>query len=162
MKKIIRSLALLSLISTPLLAGKVDMRVRLSPTGSFTITGTSLSGKVVRKGDSIFAESIVLDLRNLKSGIELRDKHVQEYFETDKFPQAVLLEALGTSSSFRGKLKLRGIVKDIQGNFEDTGASGKAFFKVKMSDFNIKNASYMGLGVKDEIEVIVDGPIPTT
>jgi len=143
----------------PGFAQKVEMKVKLSPAGSFTITGTSLSGKVIRKGSSIIVQNVVLDLRSLQSGMELRDKHVQEYFETSKFPQAVLLKAVGKDAKFVGDLKIRGIVKRIEGSFEDEGKTAKASFKVNMSDFKIKKANYMGLGVNDEITVEVEGPV---
>jgi hypothetical protein len=159
--KILKSSTLLFtlLVSAIIHAQKVDMKVKLSPAGAFTISGTGLSGKVTKNGDTYVSENIVLDLRDLKSGIELRDKHVQEYFETDKYPQAVLIKGTGKDGKFVGDLKIREVVRRIEGTFETSDASGKAFFKVKMSDFRIKKAIYMGIGVNDEVAVEVEMPL---
>ena len=141
-------------------AESVKMIAKLSPAGSFTIEGKKLAGKVTKDKDIYKAKNIVLNLTDLKTGMELRDKHVQEYLETKKYPIAVLTEGQGKGSKFSGKLKIRNIIKPIAGTYELKGKQGLAKFKVKMSEYKIKSASYMGLGVNDEINVTVEMMVP--
>jgi len=139
---------------------RVVMRAKLAPAGSFNIEGTALKGSLTKQGATYRGKNLVLDLTGLKSGMDLRDKHIQEHFETSKFPRAELLEAEGKDGKFTGKLKIRGVTKAVAGTYEVSGKQGKARFTTKMSDFKIKKASYMGLGVKDEIEVEAEMPVP--
>lgn len=160
MKQILLTLTTFLLFSNLTFAQKVNMKVTLSPMGGFVIEGASVTGQAIEQADgSIVSRNIVLDLRNLKSGIELRDKHIQDYFETTKFPTAVLTKAIARDNKFSGELKIRNITKKIEGTYEKEGNNGKAVFTVKMSDFQIKKAIYMGVGAEDEIEVTVEGPI---
>ncbi|HVJ64768.1 MAG TPA: YceI family protein [Bdellovibrionota bacterium] len=139
---------------------RVVMKAKLAPAGSFNIEGNSLKGSLTKVGNTYRGKNLVLDLTGLKSGMDLRDKHIQEHFETSKFPSAELLEAEGKDGKFTGKLKIRGVTKPVTGTYEVSGKQGKARFTTKMSDFKIKKASYMGLGVKDEIEVEAEMPVP--
>lgn len=159
MPKILSIATVFFLTSVVAHAQKVEIKTKLSPVGSFTIEGTSLRGKVYKNGEIYSGQNLVLDLRPLKTGMELRDKHVQEYFETNKYPTATLLIGSGAKNKFKGQLKLRNITKPIEGNYEISGTTGTANFKVKMSDFGIKKANYMGLGVEDSVAVTVSMPI---
>lgn len=45
----------------------------------------------LREDQSIMARNIVVDLRNLRTGTSLRDRHAQEkYLEVDKYPEALV------------------------------------------------------------------------
>jgi hypothetical protein len=147
-------------VSSDLFAQRVLIHARLSPAGRFTIEGTSLAGVVQKSGVFYTGHNIVLDLRNLKSGNELRDTHIQNHFETDKFPTAVLSQGRGSDGKFSATLKIRNISKKIEGAYEVSGAEGKAFFKTRLSDFGIKKAMYLGVGVHDEVQVEVSMPLP--
>ncbi len=153
------SLFLGLLASFSSLAQKVTIKTQLSPMGAFDITGSSLSGYVSPKENTFVGQDITLDLKNLKSGMELRDKHIQEYFETKKFPSARLLQVIGKNSKFSGDLEVRNIKKRITGTYKIRKNKVEANFKVKMSDFSIKKAIYMGIGVEDEVEVVAEVPI---
>lgn len=140
-------------VSLELQAQKVEMKVKLTPVGSFVIEAPRVEGKVERKADSLVARNIKLDLRHVSTGIELRDQHVREHFKVDKDPYAVLVKGVGKGGKFMGDLKIAGHTQRVSGTYSEKDSLVEFVFKVKNSDFKLAKANYMGVGVNDVIEV---------
>jgi hypothetical protein len=145
-------------IASPLFAGdgEVKIKVFLSPAGSFTAKSAELETKksTSRSGGAFKAGQIELNLNTLKTGISLRDTHMRDrYFETSKYPKAILRDVLGKDGKWKGTLVIRETAKPISGTYETEGNQLIATFRTKMSDFKIPPARYMGVGAKDEVEV---------
>lgn len=153
-------LGLLLLCSNAFANGpSAEADVRLSPAGDFVGKTADVSGEATIKGDSVEADKIVVNLKNLKTGMSLRDKHAQEkYLETAKFPEAVLTKAVGKNGKGTGLLKIRGIEKEVSGTYKIDGKFLKAEFPIKLSDFGITGVKYMGVGVDDEVKLRVSVP----
>lgn len=134
--------------------------VTLRPAGEFKAKTDDLEGEAVLEGDTVTAKNIVVGLKDLKTGITLRDKHAKEkYLQVDKYPEAILVYATGKGGKGEGRLKIRGIENDIQGTYEIDGDFLKADFPIKLSDFGITGIRYMGLGVDDTVQVHVKVPL---
>jgi len=118
-----------------------------------------IKGEATQKGNEVSAQNIIVNLANLKTGIELRDKHTQKHLDVKKFPEAILISATGKDGIGKGRIKIRGIEKDIGGEYKIEGKVLKANFKLKLSDFGIGDINYMGVGVEDEVSLSVDIPI---
>ncbi|AFY02147.1 YceI family protein [Bdellovibrio bacteriovorus] len=146
-------------ISTAAMAQSVVLDVVLNPMGDFKGKTSDVKGQAVVSGDEVSAENIVVNLKTLKTGVELRDKHTQKHLETEKFPEAILLSAKGKGGKGTGKIKIRGIEKDISGVYKVEGKTLKAKFKLKLSDFGIEDINYMGVGVEDEVTLAVTVPV---
>lgn len=146
-------------ISTVAMAQSVVLDVVLNPMGDFKGKTADVKGQAVVTGDEVSAENIVVNLKTLKTGVELRDKHTQKHLETEKFPEAVLLSAKGKGGKGTGKIKIRGIEKDIAGVYKVEGKTLKAKFKLKLSDFGIEDINYMGVGVEDDVTLAVTVPV---
>ena len=58
-----------------------------------------------------------------------------------------------------GKIKIRGIEKDIAGTYKVEGKVLKADFPIKISDFGIGDINYMGVGVEDTVTLHVAVPV---
>jgi len=116
--------------------------------------------------------SVAVDLRTLDTGIALRNDHLREkYLEVDKgagYAQAVLsdvvLQGLNADApagkgSFTGSLMLHGVKKTVSGPVEirqaGTGWRVRASFPVNLPDYNIDKPRYLGVGVKDTVQVSV-------
>jgi polyisoprenoid-binding protein YceI len=140
-------------------AASAAVDVTLSPAGSFKGKTSDVKGFVTKKGDEVAAQNIVVNLKSLKTGIELRDKHTQKHLETEKFPEAVLLSAKGKGGKGIGKIRIRGIEKDIAGTYKINGNELEAEFKLNLADFNITNVKYMGAGVENEVVLHVAVPV---
>ncbi len=133
--------------------------VVLNPMGDFKGKTTDVKGFATVVGDEVKAEDIVVNLKSLKTGIELRDKHTQKHLNTEKFPEALLVSASGKSGKGTGKIKIRGIEKVISGTYKVQGKMLLADFKLNLTDFDIKDINYMGVGVEDEIVLHVAVPV---
>ncbi len=107
----------------------------------------------------------------LSSLISLRDDHLKEdYLEVKKFPLIVFEGATLSiyskaksppdGESFKGKVTVKGQTEEIQGHskvtFEEDSLKGEVKLKLKITQFPIKNPKYMGVGVKDDVEVLID------
>jgi CxxC motif-containing protein len=133
--------------------------VTLFPAGSFTGTTSEVKGFAVKRGDAVEASNIAVSLKNLKTGIKLRDSHTQKYLETSSHPEALLVSAKGMNGKGEGVIRIKGIEKKIAGTYSVEGSMLKAEFPIKFSDFNIKNIAYMGVGVQDEGKIKISVPL---
>mgnify|MGYP001202154416 CR=1 FL=1 len=146
-------------LSTNLQAQQATVGVTLIPAGSFKAKSTDVKGFATKKGDEVSAKNIVVDLKDLKTGVDLRDKHTKKHLETDKFPQAILVSATGKGGKGTGVIKIRGIEKNIAGTYKVEGNTLVAQFPLVLSEFGITGIKYMGVGVDDEVRVQVSVPI---
>jgi polyisoprenoid-binding protein YceI len=138
----------------------VDADVSLTPVGDFKAHFGEVKGEATQQGDSVTAENIVIDLKGIKTGLTLRDRHARDkYLEVEKFPVATLLKASGKGGKGEGRLKLKDIEKDISGTYEIKGSELVAEFKIKLSDFKITDIKYLGIGVDDTVVIHVTVPL---
>ncbi|MCB0370130.1 MAG: YceI family protein [Bdellovibrionales bacterium] len=138
----------------------VVVSCKISPTGSFQAKTQDIKGDVVLKNNELLAKNVVVNLKSLSSGMGLRDNHMKnKYLEVQKFPEAVLELGKGKDGKGIGKLKIRGITKEIKGTYSVHGNDVKADFPIKLSDYNISGIRYMGMGVKDIVNVSVTMPL---
>lgn len=158
MKKQLCLFVLASLISSLSFAGSVTVDVNLNPAGSFKAKTSEIKGIAIVKGDEISASNISVPLKGLKTGVELRDKHTLKHLETTKYPEAVLISATGKGGKGTGKIKIKGIEKDIAGTYKINGDQVDAEFKLNLPDFKITGINYMGVGVEDEVTLHVSLP----
>lgn len=140
-------------------AASAVVDVTLSPAGSFKAKTGQIKGFATKKGDEVSAQNIVVNLKSLTTGIELRDKHTLKYLEVGKFPEAVLISAKGKGGKGTGKIRIRGIEKDISGTYKINGSELQAEFKLNLADFKITDINYMGAGVDDEVVLHVAVPV---
>lgn len=140
-------------------AASATVDISLSPAGSFKGKTGDIKGFATKKGDEVTAQNIVVNLKGLKTGIELRDKHTQKHLETEKYPEAVLVSAKGKGGKGVGKIRIRGVEKDISGTYKVNGSELEAEFKLNLADFKITNVKYMGAGVEDEVVLHVAVPV---
>jgi polyisoprenoid-binding protein YceI len=145
----------------PAFANEVRVQVTLRPAGSFIARSSALAvkGTAAADGAAVSATDLVLDLDSLKTGIDLRDQHMRKkYFETDKYPQALLKSATGKDGQFTGELTLHGVTKPVRGTYTLQGEKLLAKFATKLTDFNIAQPKYLGVGVEDDVQVEVELP----
>jgi polyisoprenoid-binding protein YceI len=161
--------------SAPWRIGESEVSVKCAMTvgGSFDAKATALSGMLTASArPSAFDGTLALDLRMLDTGIELRNEHLREkYLEVDKgagYDQAVLsdivLQGLNADApagkgSFTASLMLHGVKKTVTGPVEirraGTASRVRASFPVNLPDYNIDKPRYLGVGVKDTVQVSV-------
>jgi polyisoprenoid-binding protein YceI len=156
--------------------GQADVSVKCAMTigGTFDAKTSALAGTLNASAahPAAFDGSLAVDLRTLDTGIDLRNEHLREkYLEVDKgagYEQAVLsdveLQGLNPDApqgkgTFSGSLALHGVRKTVTGPVEvrtaGTGLRVRASFPVNLPDYNIDKPRYLGVGVKDTVQVTV-------
>jgi polyisoprenoid-binding protein YceI len=148
--------------------GEVSVICPLTVGGSFEATTNAVDGEVAIAGQSApLKGELTVDLQKLETGIGLRDRHMKNnYLEVDKgeqFAEARLqdirLDKLEGKITFTGMLTLHGQQKEVTGSADlkpnGSGYRVDATFKVLLSDFQIPDPTYLGVGVKDELQVRV-------
>jgi hypothetical protein len=161
MNKFLNLILLLSL-STPgyaFSAGTLEIDVLLSPAGSYKAKTSEVEGSAYKTADGIAAENITADLSTLKTGIGLRDKHTRDRLDADKNPKAKLIKAIGKNGKGEAIIMVRGKKQKVEGTYTIEGDHVKADFPMKLSDLDIKDVRYMGVGVKDTVTVHVSVPL---
>ena len=152
--------------------GDVSVKCPMTIGGSFDAKTTALTGALTATESSVLDGSVAVDLRMLDTGISLRNDHMRDkYLEVGKGPgydKAVLsqIELKGLNpetgegkGSFTGALALHGVTKTVTGPIEarkaGNGVRVKASFPVNLPDYNIAEPRYLGVGVKNTVQVDV-------
>jgi polyisoprenoid-binding protein YceI len=153
--------------------GDVKVTCPMTIGGSFDTKTKALSGSLTASAaqPSALDGNIAVDLRTLDTGISLRNEHLKEhYLEIDKgagYDNAVLsnIELKGLNpgapgkGSFAGSLMLHGVKRTVGGLVEvrkaGAGVRVKASFPVNLPDYNISEPRYLGVGVKNTVQIEV-------
>ncbi|MDP3501071.1 MAG: YceI family protein [Myxococcales bacterium] len=137
----------------------------VGPAG-FKLEGKTKSIDVKEDGKAI---TVVVGLKDLETGISLRDSHMREkYLEVDKFPEATLAVANdqvtwpedGKSSEgqARGTFTVHGVSKDVSFKYKITNSGGTYAVEgeaaVNFKDHGVSVPSYMGITVKPDITIV--------
>ena len=155
-------------------AGDVKVTCPLTVGGSFQARTTALKGTVQSNtaASPSHRARLVVDLRTLDTGIDLRTEHMRaNYLEVDKaqgYDQAVIsdvdltglkADAPEGKARFTAMLALHGVSRPVSGQAEvrrdGTGLKVKASFPVQLSSHMIPEPRYLGVGVKDQVIVEV-------
>lgn len=145
-----------------------------SPSVAFTAVGPAglkIEGKSSELAltDDSQNLTIIVPLANLKTGIDLRDKHMREkYLEVGKYPNAELvvpranlkLPADGSASGqAQGTMKIHGKTKPVTVSYTAKRAGSKfevaGDVRININDFGIEVPSYMGVTVKPDVVINV-------
>lgn len=138
--------------------GSVSLKLEMNPTGSFYAKSEQLQISQATKDakGGFIVKDATLAIDSLKTGVDLRDKHMKEkYLESGKYPKATLSKAIGKNGKFVGMLSVHGQTKRVSGAYEMNGKDIEAVFTCRSSDFKIAKAKYLGVGVSDDVEVTV-------
>lgn len=132
---------------------KVTLFVSLSPAGSFNAVSNKAKGNIIKTGDSFTADKISVSIESFKTGIDLRDEHTWKHMNSSAHPKAVLTDVKGQGGKATGTLEVNGVKKPITIAYKEVGSDISAKFTVKASEFGMKKAEYLGVGVVDTINV---------
>ncbi len=128
------------------------------------------TGSVMIKDGKVTGQAVV-DLIDIKTGIELRDEHLKsKYLEVSKFPKATLdiveiklpttLPNGSFEAPFKGNLTVHGVMQSVSGiaKLEKNGSAlkGEVEFNTTISGHKIELPKYSGIIIKDNVKVKVE------
>lgn len=137
---------------------KIVMNVTLSPAGSFQGISQKPKGNLIKQGDTFIADKITVSIESFRTSIDLRDEHLWKHLNATKYPRAILTDLKAKGGKATAMLEVNGIKKPISIVYQEAGNFVAAKFSVKASEFQLKKAEYLGVGVADTI--IVDASLP--
>ncbi len=154
--------------------GTVRVLCPLTVGGSFEARGEGLTGSLSVKAakPALFEGKIEMPLEGLDTGIGLRNQHMKDnYLEISKGPDftSAILSSITLPDAdaanvqgktrFAGDLLLHGVTRRVEGSAEvrrsGTSMHISARFPVRLPDFSIQSPRYLGVGVRDEVQVSV-------
>ena len=160
--------------------GDITVVCPLTVGGSFEAKTKALSGEVGPAPEQAggLGGALLVKLDTLETGIGLRDHHLRDnYLEVGKGDgynvatlENIQLEKRDGKSAFQATLLLHGQKRQVSGTStlhrrSDGTTHVDAEFRLKVSEFEIQKPTYLGVGVRDEIQVKVAfsaSPMSTT
>lgn len=155
-------------------SGSITATCRLTLGGSFEAVSESLEGELSMKPDAtgMPSGSLQVALDTFDTGIGLRNTHMREnYLETGRgpdFARATLtritlakpdVAVSGGRTTFEAQLMLHGVPQKVRGvvRVDRTGDGLRidATFPVSLAAHGVPEPRYLGIGVRDEIDVRV-------
>lgn len=162
--------ALLALVSFSLVAAAKLTKTGSSAAGFKAVGpgGLNIDGKTsdVSIADDGTTVTITVKLDNIDTGMSIRNKHTKEDLEADKYPTAVLkvprsaLKLGGGEGDAKGSLTVHGQTKDVSFKYKASKSGDtldvKGSTKINVADFGVKPRSYLGISIKNDVEVYAD------
>lgn len=146
-------------LSTLVHAAELSASVTVNPVGDFTVEIRDFEAHVKVKENSYSADKFDIPWSSLSTGMALRDKHALKYVNADKYPNIEVIQALGKNGQGVAKIKFNNVEKIIKGKYTLENSTLIAEFSIILSEFNIKDISFKGAGVNDEVKVKMKVPI---
>ena len=152
--------------------GDVRVACPLTVGGSFEARTMALAGRLsLDPATTVLVGELSVDLKTLDTGISLRNQHMLEnYLEIGKgdgFDKATLTNVdVGSMASgvegqktFTARLRLHGVTQAVSGRATVSSRASSvrvdASFPLRISDYNIADPRYLGVGVKNDVTVKV-------
>ena len=152
-------LSLLLSFSFGISAKGLKIKVNLSPAGSFDIETKKVKGKAVRKGGGFVASKIYVKTKDLKSGLDLRDNHLHDKLEKEKYSKIEILDGKAKGGKGVAVIKVKNVKKKIGFTYKESGGNLVISFPLSLKDFNFSGINYAGVGVKDKVMISAEVPI---
>lgn len=160
MKNLLMSVLLFSLTFTMAFAkrGEVEASVDLFPAGDF-VAKAALSGTAKKTGSGYEIPKVSLRVKRLKTGIDLRDEHMQKYIKASEHSTASVTNAKASGGNGTGVLEFMGKKKNQKFTYKIDGDMLVANFKISIKQWGVESVSYKGVGVEDVVDVKAYIPI---
>lgn len=133
--------------------------VSLSPAGSFQAATSKIKGSIKATDQAIQADKISVLINSFKTGIDLRDEHFAKHLNAETHPRATLTELKGANGKGSAKLEVNGVNLPVSFDYVTKNNILSTKLKLKASDFKLKKAEYLGVGVADDVVLSVELPL---
>ena len=144
--------------------GKPNLAFTAVGPGGLKINGTSEELTTIDQGTAVVFKA---SLKDIKTGIGLRDNHTKRYLGTDQWPDASLTvdksaikvpdDGKKSSGTAPGKFRLHGVTHDVKVTYaaERHGSEYaiEGHFNVNIEDHKIEKPCYLGVCVDSNVKV---------
>jgi hypothetical protein len=140
-------------INFALAADRVIASIELSPIGSFTAKVDKIKGFAKKSGSGYIADNIKIKVKDIKTGIEVRDKHLWKRFKYKKHPYIVMTKGKGSKGRGVASLKIKGMTKKVDFKYKKEGNNLVVKFNIDLDKYKVEDLSYMGVSVKNIVPI---------
>jgi polyisoprenoid-binding protein YceI len=152
----------------------------LSQSGESSVTilahgpaGLKIEGKSAQISLEKDASAVIfkVPIAPIETGISLRDRHLREMLDAEKFPAAILRVSRAdltfpsqrepAEGTAKGELTLHGRSRSVEVHYRaEPGQGGvtrvRGSLRLDLRDFDVESPSYLGVSVAPEVEVKVE------
>ena len=168
MKQLIFLMAVVVLANTKTWAQQSINRSKSKATFTVRNLGVKVDGSIrgmygeVRLDPEHLEESFIrakLDVRAIRTGIELRDKHLMEerFFFKDKYPTLSFvskdIREEGGQFIAKGQLTIRDVTKEVEVPFTREAGVYSGGFTINRKDYNVHNKDFLTKGISNEVNI---------
>lgn len=141
-------------------SGSISINVPLTAS-SFKIESKKLKGKIKESKGTYSAKKLYVKVKDLSSGMDLRDEHMKNSDRLDekKFPKIEVTDIKAKGGKGSAVIQIKKKKKKINFKYSTSGDMFVAKFDLNVTEFDLKNLKYLGIGVKDIIHVTANVPI---
>lgn len=163
MKPFLLTFLLSFLPAEPVLAkamGKAEFFIK-GKCMAFDIHGenATVDGFTIRTKNEIYG-TFLLRPDEFKTGIQLRDEHMCEALDCDKYPNIVfILDKISLSNGskpMKGYLDMHGLIHEVHGFANIQGSEVIARFSIRLSDYQINAPEYKFGSVANNVDIRVE------
>jgi polyisoprenoid-binding protein YceI len=145
---------ILLILGMPAHADSIEAELKLSPAGGFKATTTEIESDLKRgPKKELLITQVQFTVVSLKTGIKLRDDHLHRFLQKDAHPKLTLSQIRIGPGQGTGQLTLAGQTKPIKFRVIDEGRVAKFDFVLVPTEFGLKPVSYLGIKVKDRVQI---------
>ena len=105
------------------------------------------------------AKKLYVKVKDLKTGIDLRDDHLQKRLHPKKHSRIVVSNVKAKGGKGKAIIEMKGIKKPIKFTYDVSGKIFSAKFKVNLKQFKIKDLTYAGVGADEIVEIEANVPV---
>lgn len=140
--------------------GKVVLKAKLKPAGTMRAVSEELKGEIQKTAEGIAAGRLTVKIESFDTDIGFRNDNFRKFLNSSKYPFATVTTLKGSGGKAKAELEVNGIKKPIEVEYDDSGSQWSGKFTVKLKDYNLEPASYLGISTADEVRVEVLMPEP--
>jgi hypothetical protein len=143
------------LTSINIFASSVNVDVKLSPAGSFSIDAGSVKGKIKKVKGELHAKKLSVRVKKFKTGLDLRDKHTKEklQYKSKAGKKISLINVIGKNGKATGTLVILNKKHKITFLYKVKSGHVVGNFTLSLKKLGFKGISYLGVGVQDKVTV---------
>jgi polyisoprenoid-binding protein YceI len=142
--------------------GKPKIQFKATATGNLPINGTGSNLSISEDGGKLVFK---VSLKDLKTGIGMRDTHTQKYLETSKWPDASFsipadkVKLPASKATATGQFRLHGVTKEKSVTYtakkDGDGYKVDASFSVNILEHGIEEPCFTAVCMKPDVKVEV-------
>ena len=123
--------------------------------GSLEASCDKVTGTIYQTKTGYASKKLTIKTTCLDTQIEIRNQHMLKFLKNTKYPRISMSNISINKDQGSGELFLAGIAKPVSFKINETEKQITTMISIMMKDFQLERPSYLGMQVKDPIDIFV-------